>query len=576
MKAPGPGRLDNSGTAMRLVTLIVGVLLAQTPAAFEASLTGRVESLDTRAPVPYADVVLAPVGGSVDEYRTTRADAGGRFTFRNVPAGAFRVHAERQGYLRGEAGSRTAGIPGTPVTVIQGQTVPTVVITLTPTGVIAGRVVDGDGPVRGALVRALRVAYRDGERQTEMAAAATADDRGEYRLFSLAPGTYLVDAARPPRARIEGNEYVVPQIASIANGNRREMRTPLSQALAEGIVDPAAWETGALLPQLYPGTIDENVAIPVDVFAGATVPGIDVVMQHVPALTVSGRVIPGGASTSPEDVSIGIQRLNGVSVETRGLSSFVVEREANGGFVFRGIPAGRYQLSARTSRGPVFEYGRTLIEIGTHDVTGANIVMTPGLRVSGHFVVDGVRAVANDTLSVQLVARVNGVSIRQVAPDGSFVFDSAAPQDYWLRILSRGRTIAPVSIRFGADTIPDGIVTVTPDRQADELVIGVTLRTGGVDVTVTDRNRRPVSGTTVALIPEPSLRRYGSLFRTGSSGSDGRLQFNDVAPGRYTLVSGDVAPGDWQNPDILQRFEPGGVPVEVQPDARQRVSLVAP
>lgn len=555
---------------------IIGALLGQTPTVVETSLSGRVETLGTNAPVAYADVVLAPVGGTVDGYRTTSADAVGRFTFRNLPPGSFRVHAERQGYLRGEAGSRTAGIVGTPITVVQGQTPPTVVVTLTPTAVIAGRIVDGDGPVRGALVRALRVVYRDGERLTEIAATGSADDRGEYRLFSLAPGTYVIDAARPPRPRIEGNEYVVPLIASNANGNRRELRTPLAQALADGSVDPAVYDAGPLLPQLYPGTLDEGAAIPVEVTPGATVLGIDLVMQPVPAVSIRGRVIPVGGNASSESVGIGITRLAGSSVATRGLTSFPVVREANGGFVFRSIPAGRYELTARTTMGPVFEYGRMVIEVGSRDVVDANIVMTPGLRVSGHVVVDGARGAVSGPLLVQLVARVNGVSAKQVGPDGAFVFDNVAPQDYWLRISSGGRTISPSSIRFGADTLTDGTVTVRPERQADELVLAITLRTGGVDVTVADRNQRLVSGTTVALIPDPGRRRYGGLFRTGSSGSDGRVQFNDVAPGRYTLVSGDVAPGDWQNPDVLQRFESRGIAVQVEPDARQRVSLVAP
>lgn len=561
---------------MKLWMLIVGVLLAQSSSGVETSLSGRVEALGTNAPVPYAEIVLAPVGGTLDGYRTTTADVVGRFTFRNLPPGAFRVHAERQGYLRGEAGSRTAGIVGTPVTVVQGQTPPIVVVTLTPTGVIAGRIVDADGPVRGALVRALRVVYRDGERLTEIAATGSADDRGEYRLFSLAPGTYVVDAARPPRPRIEGNEYVVPLIASNANGNRRELRTPLAQALAEGTVDPATYDTGPLLPQLYPGTLDEDAAIPVDVTAGTTVSGIDLVMQAVPAVTVRGRVISAGGTASTESVGVGITRLAGSSVVTRGLTSFPVVREADGGFVFRAIPSGRYELTARTTTGPVFQYGRTMIEVGGRDVTDADILMTPGLRVSGHVVVDAGRGAVNGPLLVQLVARVNGVSAKQVGADGVFVFDNVAPQDYRLRILSAGRTIAPSSIRFGGDTLTDGTVTVTPDRQADELVIGITLRTGAVDVTVADRNQRPVSGTAVALIPDSARRRYGGLFRTGSSGSDGRVQFNDVAPGTYTLVSGDVAPADWQNPDVLQRFESRGIAVQVEPDARQRVTLVAP
>ena len=292
---------------MKLLTLLLGLLLAQSSAA-ETSLSGRVETLGSHAPVPTPRWCWRPWAEAWKTYQTTIADAAGHFVFRNVRPGSFRVHAERQGYLRGEAGSRTAGIVGSPVAVVQGQTPQTVVVTLTPTGVIAGRILSEDGPVRGALVRALRVVFRDGERNTEMAAAARADDRGEYRLFGLPPG-YLVDAVRPPRARIEGNEYVVPLIASNANGNRREMRVPLAQALADGAVDPAAYESGTRLPSLYPGTMDEEAAIPIDIAAGAAVPGVDIVIVPVPSVTVRGRVIAGGAGMLTESVGIGVRRL---------------------------------------------------------------------------------------------------------------------------------------------------------------------------------------------------------------------------------------------------------------------------
>ena len=94
---------------MKLLALIIGVLVVQSSAPFETSFTGRVEAIGSNAPVPYAEVVLAPVGGTLDGYRTTVADTAGHFEFRNVRPGAFRVHAERQGYLRGESGSRTPG-----------------------------------------------------------------------------------------------------------------------------------------------------------------------------------------------------------------------------------------------------------------------------------------------------------------------------------------------------------------------------------------------------------------------------------------------------------------------------------
>ena len=76
-----------------------------------------------------------------------------------------------------------------------------------------------------------------------------------------------------------------------------------------------------------------------------------------------------------------------------------------------------------------------------------------------------------------------------------------------MRIMSGGRTIPPSAVRFGTESITDGIVRVTPERQGDDLEIAVTLRTGGVEVAVLGRNGRPLSGIAVALIPEPARRR---------------------------------------------------------------------
>lgn len=555
---------------MGWTTWLVALLLAQVPAAFETSLSGRVETLGSGAPVAYAEVILAPVGGgSVDGYRTTIADAAGRFTFKPVPAGSFRVHAERQGYLRGEAGSRTPGITGTPVSVAQGQRPATVVISLTPTNVISGRILDEDGPARGALVRALRIAYRDGEQWTETAAAAAADDRGEYRLFGLAPGSYVVVATPSLRPRIEGDQYVMPQVASNANGNRQEIRVPLQDALTDGNVAPVAYEIGAYLPTLYPGTIDDAAAIPIEVSGGTAAPGIEIVMRRSRGVTVRGRVI-AAAGTSPDGPSVGVRRLGSSSL------SLPVVREANGGFLVRDVPPGRYELTSR-SLSPVALYGRTTIEVADSDIADATVVLTPGLRVSGHLVIDGERRLPADaTVGVQLVARSSGVSMRQVAADGSFTFENVAPQDYWLRIQARGRTLAPMSIRFGADPVRDGIVTVTPERQADELEIAVTLRTGSLDASITDRNQRAVSGASVALVPDEARRRYSGLLRTASTDANGRVQFNDVAPGTYTLMAGDVPPGEWLNPGVLQRFERTGTVLRIEPDARQRISMVVP
>jgi hypothetical protein len=64
---------------MAQLALILALLL-QAPAQ-RLSLEGQVVALGTNSPVPNARIVVARVGGTLEDYRTGVADANGRFTF---------------------------------------------------------------------------------------------------------------------------------------------------------------------------------------------------------------------------------------------------------------------------------------------------------------------------------------------------------------------------------------------------------------------------------------------------------------------------------------------------------------
>ena len=188
---------------MAQLALVFLVLLLQAPAG-RLALDGQAVALGTNTPVPRARIVVARVGGTVEDYRTGIADANGRFTFRDLTAGRYRVFAERQGFLRGEHGRRVASGNGTPVWMVEGQ--PTrITIPMIATGVITGRVLDNGRPMRNVIVRALRASFFDGQRSLASADTTTTDDLGEYRLFGLAPGNYYVSAVPPASPRIQGD-----------------------------------------------------------------------------------------------------------------------------------------------------------------------------------------------------------------------------------------------------------------------------------------------------------------------------------------------------------------------------------
>jgi|SRR5579871_2382212 len=191
-------------------------------------IQGHVVRQDSSAPVAHARVVVAKVGGTLADYHNITTGGDGRFLFADVAPGTYRVYATHDGYLQTELGRRPAGGTGVPVAIGEGQTSSDLEIAMTPTGVITGHVLLNGAPVRNSIVRALKSTYFDGERHFSVVDWAKTDDRGEYRLFGLPPGRYIVSATPHSRPRLEGDSLVTPVIASHPNGNARTENTQLT------------------------------------------------------------------------------------------------------------------------------------------------------------------------------------------------------------------------------------------------------------------------------------------------------------------------------------------------------------
>jgi hypothetical protein len=227
-----------------------------------AVVSGTVTNGETRAPVANAELVLVPADTTPAASIATRADTLGQFRFTNVPAGSYRLVAEHNGYLRG-------ALPQA-IVIASDRGQEELSIALTPTGVITGRVIDAAGdPSPGIDVRALTAADVTID-------LSTTDDRGEYRLFGLAPGNYVVSASayRPPR--VEGSQYIVPTRPCSTCPGEGQFMQRLSNLLASGaFVDPRALASEAFPTVYYPGTTDRAAAQPVSVRAGVDMSGID-------------------------------------------------------------------------------------------------------------------------------------------------------------------------------------------------------------------------------------------------------------------------------------------------------------
>lgn len=254
---------------MRHLPLLLAALLQTSPSSVE----GVAIKAGTTEPVAHAQVMLTSVDGRRADTRVADTDDRGRFVFRAPAAGTYRLLAQHDAFVR------TAGRT---VTIVPGQSIRDLVVAMTPTGVVTGRVVDEYGdPAPDVYVRA---SLKDSTFE------ATTNDLGEYRLYGLPPGAYVVSAAPYLAARIEtemrlGNApptamIVVPTRSSPYSPGEGQGMSSLAQALKVGNFIPfMALRGESHATVYYPGTTDATAAAPVDVPPGAVIGGINFVTQ---------------------------------------------------------------------------------------------------------------------------------------------------------------------------------------------------------------------------------------------------------------------------------------------------------
>ena len=506
--------------------------------------------------VPNARIVVAKVGGAVEDYRATLSDSRGWFVVSDLTAGSYRVHADAPGYLRSEYGKPPVAPAGTPIVLIEVGTPPEATIWMTPTGVIAGRVTDRGRPAPNVYVRALKPTYRDGQRFLSVAEYAITDDRGDYRLFDLPPGTYYVSAIPAGRPRLDGDALVTPSIPSIANSNRSESRTPatidnITASAFEGGVSPAVY---------YPSSTEPSAATAIEVAPGSTVLAIDLALTRTGTFHVRGRITAQGVAATPR-VRVSI------FPSESGTALLVPSIETSSeDFDLPGVPPGRYHLSAQAlpapgERSTPLVITRVPVEVQDRDVEGVIALLQPGVSISGRVLVDGAPPAADQLPGVQLIG-LNGLpgqSALRLSPDGTFTISNVAIGEYRWRLLplARGpRNPWVKTARFGLDDVSGRIVRVDADAPSRKLEFDISTRTAELAAVVMDRQKKPMQGVLVMVVPEPGRRIHSDEWRSAVTDAEGRVRFEGMAPGNYLVFATETIPAEeWQNPEVLKRYE---------------------
>jgi hypothetical protein len=322
---------------MRYLGLVIVILsLQNSPVPVPpAAIQGTVVDAGTGQPLARATVQVVGVRtGHSPSYLLSRDTApDGTFSFPNVPPGDYMIEASRGGYISNAYGRRDTA---TPIQLLKsGQLLSGVEIALTPGGVVYGRLVDDRGdPVIGGTVQAWRRVYREGRRDFVVAQTVTSNDLGDYRLYLLMPGEYLVS-----------------------------------------VTESSLFERGSM-PWFYPGTVDRSEAQTINVSAGEVLGGVSFRAVPTRVQRVAGVVYGAGG----DGVAVILTSRGGtVQMDTTA-------DPQTGAFQFAAVPPGAYTLAAHTTAMKSF----IPLDVRGGDIANARITLAPGfkipvrVRIGGH------------------------------------------------------------------------------------------------------------------------------------------------------------------------------------------------
>lgn len=518
------------------------------PARDAARVSGRIIAADTGKPVRRASIVIAREGGpdprllGPGSYGTSSGDDG-MWQVEALQPGRYHITVSKAGYVATQYGQRHPRERARLIDIRPGTTLEHIDVRLPKAGAIAGRIVDDNGePVSPGMVTAMQVRYVNGERTlapvTEgvmsILRGGLTDDRGEYRIHGLSPGTYYVSTV------VE------------------TMGTPPGSSMQ-------------LAPTFYPGTPSIAAAQPVILGAGEDALDISFTMARVRVARVAGTVV--NASGAPARATLRLTSTARLAVGGQ------MATDAAGAFNLPAIPPGDYRLEVQSSRDGVTELGLLHLSVGGEDITGLVIATTPPGSASGRVVTDdgsplpagvGVEAAAMTTETFSAVS----MGRRSVDANGHFEIRGLLDR-YAIRVMPPEGWFPRSVMMEGKDIIDSG-----HEFRAREQV-------AGIEVTITrrgtllrgsalDDSNAPIADCTVVVFSTDERRwtRQTRYVQTVRPNETGQFTLRGLPADEYFVVAFDyVEPGEDTDPAHLERWKHGAARVTLSDEEPATVTL---
>jgi carboxypeptidase family protein len=435
----------------------------------------------------------------------------------------------------------------------------TATITMIKGGVITGKVTTADGePLVGVYVGATLVRDAEGIKGRELYGARQrqTDDRGIYRLFGLAPGTYIVST--------RGNGY---------EGNT---------------------------PTYYPSSARET-ADEVMVMSGGEATGVDIRMRDVRGHTISGTVTGGGEPASPYIYAS--VTLTNAATGAHVLGTAARSGEGGSGFALPGVDDGEYEIVGNRSGGELLSSLPRRVTVKGADVSGIDLKLIPMASISGRVVIEKSQNACQEPRKnlmeeILITARrdLTGQGREQtnrtftsdtgVNQQGDFTAKNLQPSRYRFEVYFPGETLFLKSISTNSAATARAGIAVKAGEKLNGVIVTIAegaASLSGRIIAQAEEAQLP-SRLRVHLVPaETTAADEVSRYRETLAGGDRTFTFNNLSPGRYWLLTRALATEDvidrealplaWENTERAKlRREAEAKKVEVDLKPCQRVA----
>ncbi|HEX5069475.1 MAG TPA: carboxypeptidase regulatory-like domain-containing protein [Vicinamibacterales bacterium] len=552
-------------------------------------------------PVRRAIVVLA--GDGLRPTRSAITDDEGRFGFADLPAGKFTITVSRASFVTSMYGAKRAGRPGVPLVIGDGARVANVAVRLWRGAALAGTLRDEWGaPVAGIQVRAFPARARGPLQSLSNNGNATTDETGQFRIFGLEPGAYVV-AALPPSG--SSSPYVGlsdAQTDAALEALRRRTANAGAGAPASPPVDDSPPRPFGYASIFFPGTPVATQAATITVAAGESHAGLDFALQRVGTSIVSGVVMkPDGTPAAQASLQLtSIAPAGPLRDATR--VELTATAGVDGSFRIAQVRPGDYELAARVPadlsqpgiRPGYIEapstpqlYAIANLSVAGGDVTGLALSVAPGINIRGRLAFESETKKAPETNGgsvwlipeIQLPVTTGAGLVRSLQipaagrtrPDGTFEFGGVAPGKYWLMTSGAGVPMDAWQLRsavIGGRDVLDGLVEVPAGSGPLELVMTYDDKPARLSGRLETASGAPASDVFVlAFAADRNLRGpYSRRIKAVRPGEDGSFGIGGLPAGDYLLAAlTDADPEDWQNPEFLRQLEASCVKVSLIP-----------